>query len=281
MSQNSPFDQFVKVCVESAVEARKDGSDPTLALRLSLGRMLDAEKLVQAGFDPVSNFQLIAQGILQDPNGQQLGEAFLYFYAGLYDSPSPAHLPLRAARIYNGALRLANHKIYGVSALAAQFAADGYAQCGLGTSQLTAQILSYRMTYAGIPWWPKWNTQAGQFSRWKLFKFITKNFARKVLWAAWGYGTAYWTSGLRTFIVGLVPGLFASLVYTAYGMRANGHATHSLVTALYLSGVTLTTLGYGDVTPMGLARGFAVIESAYGMLLFAFVIVLFVRRYIR
>lgn len=64
-------------------------------------------------------------------------------------------------------------------------------------------------------------------------------------------------------------------------MRANGHETHSLVTALYLSGVTLTTLGYGDVTPMGLARGFAVIESAYGMLLFAFVIVLFVRRYVR
>ena len=64
-------------------------------------------------------------------------------------------------------------------------------------------------------------------------------------------------------------------------MRANGHETHSLATALYLSGVTLTTLGYGDVTPMGLARGFAVIESAYGMLLFAFVIVLFVRRYVR
>ena len=148
MSQNSPFDQFVKACVESAVEARKDGSDPTLALRLSMGRMLEAEKLVQAGFDPVSNFQPLAQRILQDPKGQQLGEAFLYFYAGLYDSPSPAHLPLRAARIYNGALRLANHKIYGVSALAAQFAADGYAQCGSGTSQLTAQLLSYRMTYA-------------------------------------------------------------------------------------------------------------------------------------
>ncbi len=82
------------------------------------------------------------------------------------------------------------------------------------------------------------------------------------LWAIWGYGTAYWTSGLRTFIVGLIPGLFASLVYVAYGMRANGHQTHSLVTSL---SVGLTTLGYGDVTPMGLARGFAIIESAYGM----------------
>ncbi len=87
MSHSIPFDQFVKACVDSAVEARKGGNDPTLPLRLGMGLMLEAEKLVQAEFDPVANFQPLAQQILQDPNGEQLGVAFLCFYASLSDAP--------------------------------------------------------------------------------------------------------------------------------------------------------------------------------------------------
>ncbi|MFG6116908.1 potassium channel family protein [Halobacillus sp. MO56] len=36
---------------------------------------------------------------------------------------------------------------------------------------------------------------------------------------------------------------------------------------LYFSGVTLLTIGYGDIVPIGVARFFAVLESSIGVLL--------------
>lgn len=62
----------------------------------------------------------------------------------------------------------------------------------------------------------------------------------------------------------------------AHGLLEQGERLgcdlQSLPEAFYFSAVTATTLGYGDVTPMGLSRLLAVIEAIAGLMLFGAVI---------
>jgi hypothetical protein len=76
---------------------------------------------------------------------------------------------------------------------------------------------------------------------------------------------------MSTWAVGLITGF--GLLYWAFdnAVRTPGEAA-GFSTALYMSGATFFTLGYGDVTPMGgPARTLAVIESGTG---FAFLAIL-------
>lgn len=50
--------------------------------------------------------------------------------------------------------------------------------------------------------------------------------------------------------------------------------------ALYFSGITITTTGYGDITPTGVARIFAVIESILGVFLMSSYVVTLYRKYV-
>lgn len=50
---------------------------------------------------------------------------------------------------------------------------------------------------------------------------------------------------------------------------------------LYLSMITFTTVGYGDVLPIGFSRPFAMIEAFFGAFMIAFFVVVFARKMIR
>jgi potassium channel LctB len=45
------------------------------------------------------------------------------------------------------------------------------------------------------------------------------------------------------------------------------HVLESLAHSLYFSGVTLLTVGYGDITPIGIGRSLALIEALIGYIL--------------
>lgn len=49
--------------------------------------------------------------------------------------------------------------------------------------------------------------------------------------------------------------------------------------ALYFSGLTFTTIGYGDITPLSVARGLAIIEGVIGVILSSSMIVTLAKRY--
>ena len=53
---------------------------------------------------------------------------------------------------------------------------------------------------------------------------------------------------------------------------------HGFLTALYFSFVTATSVGYGDVVPVGWMRALAIVEAASGLLIFGFVISKFLSR---
>lgn len=50
------------------------------------------------------------------------------------------------------------------------------------------------------------------------------------------------------------------------GLRFNGAATKNFSDCLYFSVITVTTLGYGDITPVGFARMIASIEVCFGLI---------------
>jgi len=66
------------------------------------------------------------------------------------------------------------------------------------------------------------------------------------------------------------------------GLAASGTAVPGdlggLATAMYFSFVTATSVGYGDVVPVGFVRVLAMIEAASGLLIFGFVISKFLSR---
>ena len=63
---------------------------------------------------------------------------------------------------------------------------------------------------------------------------------------------------------------------------AQGHTTIQIdfPTACYFSGITMMTVGYGDIVPLGLARYFAIVESVLGIMIWGIYVVALVRKYI-
>lgn len=80
------------------------------------------------------------------------------------------------------------------------------------------------------------------------------------------FGVLYWLAGLMA----------------GHGLVVSGHPlaadANGFLTALYFSFVTATSVGYGDVTPTGIARALAVLEAAAELLVFGILISKFVSR---
>lgn len=75
-----------------------------------------------------------------------------------------------------------------------------------------------------------------------------------------GFGILYWIEG---FVTG--HGLSS-------GGRMMGGNPADLASAIYFSFVTALSIGYGDVTPLGILRVFAILEGAAGLLIFGVVV---------
>lgn len=87
--------------------------------------------------------------------------------------------------------------------------------------------------------------------------------------------------------------LFCSICYFSLGVMYNGELTvldsqntfgqnvQAFVSCLYFSVVTFTTLGYGDITPVGLSRIVAALEAFCGSFSLALFVVVFVKKMIR
>lgn len=84
---------------------------------------------------------------------------------------------------------------------------------------------------------------------------------------------------LLTFAV-----IYILLDVTGFGYLKDHYASNAhqeqpldyLTRSLYFSTITLLSVGYGDVTPFGLARAFAMIEAIIGYLLPAVIVIQFI-----
>jgi hypothetical protein len=64
------------------------------------------------------------------------------------------------------------------------------------------------------------------------------------------------------------------------GFGGSGTKVNTIWDALYFSGVTFTTIGYGDITPLGALRALTILEGLIGIVLSSSFVVSIVRRYI-
>jgi len=76
----------------------------------------------------------------------------------------------------------------------------------------------------------------------------------------------------------------AQVYYTAVQSYAATHhinLLHSVLECLYFSVVTATTLGYGDLHPVGWGKAIASAEAIFGMFMWAVFLAVFSRKYMR
>jgi hypothetical protein len=90
--------------------------------------------------------------------------------------------------------------------------------------------------------------------------------------------------GAGTALVGLLI-CAGSLIYTyakcysIVGLSHNGETTHDLAECLYFAVITWTTVGYGDLVPLGAARAYAATEALIGVAYAGLYISLFVAHF--
>ncbi|MBN1688263.1 MAG: hypothetical protein JW893_04110 [Candidatus Omnitrophica bacterium] len=95
----------------------------------------------------------------------------------------------------------------------------------------------------------------------------------------WGHGE----KPFRTILTAGVIIVASAVVYVLSGLVSAGGMKEALnfFEGLYFSVVTYTTLGYGDLTPLGWARGVAMFEALSGIILTPLFLVALSRRYLR
>jgi uncharacterized protein YjbI with pentapeptide repeats len=108
------------------------------------------------------------------------------------------------------------------------------------------------------------------FPRWWNFLF------QKLLH---GYGER----PFNVFISALSVIFISALFFSKFGIQelSSPGIVKNLWTCLYYSVVTFTTLGYGDIRPVGVTRVFAAVEALTGAFLMALFVVTFARRWKR
>lgn len=98
------------------------------------------------------------------------------------------------------------------------------------------------------------------------------------LFLVWGYGER----PFRTFCSALFIMFLSTLTYYYSGqLMSNGQIFNpSVYDSVYLSVVTFTTLGYGDIVPVGVCRVASMIEALSGLFLAPLFLVALVRKYV-
>lgn len=125
--------------------------------------------------------------------------------------------------------------------------------------------------------------------RLQLPKYSVKRVTSKFVDLFCGYGE----KPLNVIGFSMTLIFVCSLAYFLLGVQANGEFTafnfghsfsknlYNFASCLYFSVVTFTTLGYGDITPVGLSRFVAALEAFSGSFTLALFVVVFVKKMTR
>lgn len=109
-----------------------------------------------------------------------------------------------------------------------------------------------------------------------------KKFSHLVMltfsWALWGHGERPMRSFLS--VVGIIIG--SAVLYSMGHIVSKGTVvTPDLADALYFSIVTFTTVGYGDMSPVGMTKVVAMMEVFSGVFIMPLFIMALTRKYLR
>ena len=108
---------------------------------------------------------------------------------------------------------------------------------------------------------------------------------RFLLWVMLTFSFLLWGHGerpLRTFFYGLTLIAICALAFSQTTLLSNGAPLRpNFFQALYLSVITFTTVGYGDITPLGFAKAVAMFEALNGLFIIPILVTGLSRKYLR
>ncbi len=110
----------------------------------------------------------------------------------------------------------------------------------------------------------------------ELQKVSSENYIEKLLTKIfWSFGKPFLLLFYATFVI-----LFFSCFYYHCGnLKISNEVVNTYWDCLYFSGVTFTTIGYGDIQPVGITRFFAMFEGFIGIILSSALLVSMVNKY--
>jgi len=128
-----------------------------------------------------------------------------------------------------------------------------------------------------------------QMRRKKMKKYSMQRLISKIVDLSCGYGE----KPIRIISLSIFIIFFFSFLFFLTGLLYEGHVLRYLenksflynidiyLNSLYFSVVTFTTLGYGDILPLGFSRLFAALEALIGGFILAIFVVVFVKKMTR
>ncbi|MFH1046316.1 MAG: ion channel [Candidatus Omnitrophota bacterium] len=105
------------------------------------------------------------------------------------------------------------------------------------------------------------------------------------IWCGLTFSYLIWGHGerpVRTFCFGFILITLSAFFYTQ-GQVVRGEAAFSpnFMEGLYLSLITFTTVGYGDITPLGYTKIIASVDALFGLVLMPLFLIGLTRKYLR
>ncbi|MDD2689081.1 MAG: ion channel [Candidatus Omnitrophica bacterium] len=150
-----------------------------------------------------------------------------------------------------------------------------YSECFYASKECFRKFLLLSLFIPGKVFRISANKEKRRRAGWKMiFELITLTFSSLL----WGYGER----PARAFFTAIFLVFLTALFYTQ-GQLARGEAVFNptFFEAFYFSAVTFTTVGFGDITPVGFNKLIVIIEAFCGLFVIPVFIIGLSRKYLR